>query len=97
MSRTCHRRTGLMQVILGIAMRAKLGTADATSLRLAVIAANKEFSPQDALRSALQDFADQFDRIRRDPESLTAEGDKLFNAVRRATWPSACSRADIEG
>lgn len=90
-----NRRIGIMQVILGLAMRAKLGTPDAISLCLAVIAAEKDLSPDDSLQVALRDFAGRFDRIRRDPAALRAEGEKLFDAVRRASWPSAVARADF--
>lgn len=90
-------RISVKRIILGLALRAKLGTPDVTSLRLAVIAARKTFAAEEPLRAALQDFEMRFDQVRRDPAALQTEGEKLFEAVRRASWPSITTRADIEG
>lgn len=91
------RRIAAMCFTLGLAMQAKLGTPNATVLRLAVIAVDNSFGPDDPLRIALHDFADRFPCARRDPSALQEAGDVLFDAVRRATWPAPAARADIEG
>lgn len=91
------RRIAAMCFTLGLAMQAKLGTPNVTVLRLAVIAVDKSFGPDDPLRLALHDFADRFPCARRDPSALQQAGDVLFDAVRRATWPAPAARADIEG
>ncbi|WP_411838687.1 hypothetical protein [Paracoccus sp. ME4] len=92
-----HRRIAAMHFTMCLAMRAKLATPDATALRLAVIAVDKSFGPEEPLRIALHDFADRFPCARRDPSALRQAGDVLFDAVRRATWPASDPRADIGG
>lgn len=93
---TTHRRIAAMRFALGLAMQAKLGTPNLNALRLAVTAVDREFPPDDPLRIALSEFADRFSCTRCDPSDVQAAGEKLFDAVRRATWP-VCSRTDLEG
>lgn len=85
-----------MRFTLAVAMQAKLGMPEPGALRLTVIAVDREFPPDDPLRVALHEFADRMSCIRLDPSELQAAGEKLFDAVRRATWP-VCGRADLEG
>lgn len=92
-----QHRIAAMRITLGLAMRAKLATPDVTALRLAVIAVNKSFEPDDPLRISLHAFADRFPQIHRNPPALQQAGDALFDAVRRATWPAPGPRSDIEG
>lgn len=94
---TLDHRRGAILFALDVALQAKQAALRATWLRLAVIAVDKSFGPDDPLRIALHDFADRFPCARRDPSVLQEAGDVLFDAVRRATWPAPVARADIEG
>jgi hypothetical protein len=92
---TTHRRIAAMRFALGLAMQAKLGTPHLNALRLTVVAVDREFPPDDPLRVALHELADRMQGTRLDQSEMQAAGEKLFDAVRRATWP-VCSRADLE-
>lgn len=92
-----HNRVSARLLTLCVALQAMQGEADAVGLGRATVAVGDTMGCDDPLAQELKCFAVQFPRVRRDPELLSAAGERLFRAVERSCWPSPVARADIEG
>jgi len=92
-----RNRISARLIVMGLALRAKLGEPDAETLAMARIAIASSFPSDDPLSVEVARFAELFPYSRYNTDALITAGDSLFRAVERSCWPSLPHRADLGG